>query len=156
VGKRNLIFQCFLYRILCNNNGLKKGSREGNCTQSSRSCVPLWHFEKLQRSITRYAHSFGAEFFNCRPTRHNWYWPTDVTTKSQTDSSLPTFRMPPALHRSRDSSVDIVNWLWTGRPRGRSSSPCRIKNFLFFTTSKPALGSTQVLSNGYRGLFPQG
>jgi hypothetical protein len=30
-----------------------------------------------------------------------------------------------------------------GRPRGRSSSPFRVKNFLF-CTSRPALGSTQT------------
>jgi hypothetical protein len=35
------------------------------------------------------------------------------------------------------------DWLRTGRPKGRSSSPCRVKNFLFSTSSRPALGSTQ-------------
>jgi hypothetical protein len=30
-----------------------------------------------------------------------------------------------------------------GRPRGRSSSPDRVKNFVFSTSSRPALGSTQ-------------
>jgi hypothetical protein len=34
-------------------------------------------------------------------------------------------------------------WLRAGRPRGRSSSPCRVKNFLFSESSWPALGSTQ-------------
>jgi hypothetical protein len=34
-------------------------------------------------------------------------------------------------------------WLRAGRPSGRSSSPGRVKNFLFSTTSRPALGSTQ-------------
>jgi hypothetical protein len=36
------------------------------------------------------------------------------------------------------------NWLRTGRPRGRSSSSCRVKNFLFFTSSRPALESTEL------------
>jgi hypothetical protein len=35
------------------------------------------------------------------------------------------------------------DWLRAGRPRGRSSSPDRLKNFLFSMTSRPALGSTQ-------------
>jgi hypothetical protein len=33
--------------------------------------------------------------------------------------------------------------LRAGRPRGRSSSPGRVKNFLFSTSSRPALGPTQ-------------
>jgi hypothetical protein len=35
------------------------------------------------------------------------------------------------------------DWLWPGRPTGRSSSSSRVKNFLFSTSSRPALGSTQ-------------
>jgi hypothetical protein len=35
------------------------------------------------------------------------------------------------------------DWLRAGRPWGRSSSPCRVKNFLFSTSSRPALGPTQ-------------
>jgi hypothetical protein len=35
------------------------------------------------------------------------------------------------------------DWLRAGRPRGWSSSPCRVKNFLFSTSSRPALGSAQ-------------
>jgi hypothetical protein len=44
-------------------------------------------------------------------------------------------KLPP---KSRDS-----DWLRAGRPRGRSSSPGRVKNFLFFKSSRPALGFTQ-------------
>jgi hypothetical protein len=49
---------------------------------------------------------------------------------------------------SWDSSVGIV----TGRQRGRSSSPCRVKNFLFSTSSRPAVGPTQpgALSPGVK------
>jgi hypothetical protein len=39
---------------------------------------------------------------------------------------------------SRDS-----DWLRAGRQRGRSSSPGRVKNFLFSTSSRPVPGSTQ-------------
>jgi hypothetical protein len=35
------------------------------------------------------------------------------------------------------------DWLRAGRRRGRSSSSGKVKNFLFSTLSRPALGSTQ-------------
>jgi hypothetical protein len=35
------------------------------------------------------------------------------------------------------------DWLRAGRPRGRSSSPGRVKNFHFSISSRPALGPTQ-------------
>jgi hypothetical protein len=35
------------------------------------------------------------------------------------------------------------DWVRAGRPKGRRSSPGRVKNFLFSTSSRPALGSTQ-------------
>jgi hypothetical protein len=35
------------------------------------------------------------------------------------------------------------DWLQAGRPRGRRSKPRRVKNFLFSTSSRPAVGSTQ-------------
>jgi hypothetical protein len=50
---------------------------------------------------------------------------------------------------SRDS-----DWLRAGRPRGRNSSPGRVKYFLF-TLSRPALGSTQPPIQWVPGdLFP--
>jgi hypothetical protein len=36
-----------------------------------------------------------------------------------------------------------INWLRTGRPRGRSSSPGRGKIFLLSTSTRPVLGPTQ-------------
>jgi hypothetical protein len=51
-----------------------------------------------------------------------------------------------ARQRSRYS-----DWLWAGWQRGRSSSPGRVKNFLFFTSSRPALGSTQPPIQWVRG-----
>jgi hypothetical protein len=36
-----------------------------------------------------------------------------------------------------------LNWLRGGRRRVQSSSPSRVKNFLFSTSSRPALGPTQ-------------
>jgi hypothetical protein len=35
------------------------------------------------------------------------------------------------------------DWLRAGRPRGRNSSPRRVKSFLFFTSSRPVLGPNQ-------------
>jgi hypothetical protein len=48
-------------------------------------------------------------------------------------------------YRSRYS-----DWLRAGRPRGRGSSPGRVKNFHFSMSSRPVLGSTQppILSPG--------
>jgi hypothetical protein len=34
------------------------------------------------------------------------------------------------------------DWLRAGRPRGRSSSPARVKNYLFSASFRPAQGST--------------
>jgi hypothetical protein len=50
------------------------------------------------------------------------------------------------LQWSRGSSVGIATGYGldrSGRPRGLSSSPGRVKNFLFSTTSRPALWPTQ-------------
>jgi hypothetical protein len=52
---------------------------------------------------------------------------------------------------SRDSVVGIA----TGRPRGRSSSPGRVKNFIFSKSCRSVLEPLNLLSNGYRGLFPR-
>jgi hypothetical protein len=37
----------------------------------------------------------------------------------------------------------VTDWLWVGRQRDPSSSPGRVKNFLFSMSSTPALGPTQ-------------
>jgi hypothetical protein len=41
--------------------------------------------------------------------------------------------------------VSVVDWLRAGRQRGRSSSPGRVKNFFFSTSSRPPLGPTQPI-----------
>jgi hypothetical protein len=48
-----------------------------------------------------------------------------------------------SLVRLAHSSNMWRNWLRAGRPRGRSSSPGRVKNFLFSTSSRRALRPTQ-------------
>jgi hypothetical protein len=46
--------------------------------------------------------------------------------------------------RSRDSVVGIATSYGLDAPRDRSSSPGRVKNFLFSKSSRPALRSTQL------------
>jgi hypothetical protein len=46
-------------------------------------------------------------------------------------------------HRQAFQSRD-GDWLRAGRPRGRSSSPARVKIFLFSTSSRPALRPIQL------------
>jgi hypothetical protein len=59
------------------------------------------------------------------------------------------------LIASRDSAV-ISDLLLVGRPRGRSSSPGRVKNFLFSTSSRPVLGPTQPLIQWVHGALSPG
>jgi hypothetical protein len=49
-----------------------------------------------------------------------------------------------------------IDWLWAGRPRSLSSSPGKVKNFLFSTSSIPALGLTQPLIQWVRGVLSLG
>jgi hypothetical protein len=49
-----------------------------------------------------------------------------------------------------------VGWLRAGRLRCRSSSPGRVKNFLFSTSSRPVLGSTQSPIQGVPGALSSG
>jgi hypothetical protein len=46
--------------------------------------------------------------------------------------------------------------LGVGRPRGRSSSPSRIKNFLFSLSSRPAMGPTQSPIRWVPGILSPG
>jgi hypothetical protein len=46
------------------------------------------------------------------------------------------------VHFNSVDSTSNSNWLRAGRPKGQSSSPGRVNNFLFSTASRPALGHT--------------
>jgi hypothetical protein len=70
--------------------------------------------------------------------------------------SFPLVCVINILEKSRyDSEPGYLSlysdWLWAGRPRSLSSSPGRIKNFLFSTSCIPALGSTQHLIQWVQG-----
>jgi hypothetical protein len=71
-------------------------------------------------------------------------------------SDIPSFSWNahwfPALHCSGRYS----DWLQAGRSRGWSSIPGRVKNFLFFTSSRTTLYSTQAPSQWEPGFFPRG
>jgi hypothetical protein len=54
------------------------------------------------------------------------------------------------------TSLQLLFWLWAGWPRGQSSSPGRVKNFLYSTASRPALGSTQPPIQWVLGVLSQG
>jgi hypothetical protein len=54
------------------------------------------------------------------------------------------------------SGSGYSDWLRPGRPRGRSSSPGRVKIFLFSTASRPVLGPTQPPIQWVPGAVPPG
>jgi hypothetical protein len=58
-----------------------------------------------------------------------------------------------AVPISMYSAVDIVTGYDLKDRRDRSSSPGRVKNFLFSMSSKPVWGPPSLLSNGYRSPF---
>jgi hypothetical protein len=62
---------------------------------------------------------------------------------------LDVFAIRPVSLMSRGSVFGIVTDYGLDDKRGWSSSPGRVKNFLFSTSSRPNL-----LSNEYRGSFP--
>jgi hypothetical protein len=59
-------------------------------------------------------------------------------------------------YRSQNSSVGIGTVQRAERQRGRSSSPCEVKNFLFPTSSTQALGFTQTPIQWVPGGFSLG
>jgi hypothetical protein len=78
-------------------------------------------------------------------TLRPWRWRRHVPSKrgsifNELQGAISQKTIP--NHHWENRSRDSV-WLQAGRPRGRSSSPGRVKNFLFSMSSTPSLGSTQ-------------
>jgi hypothetical protein len=58
-------------------------------------------------------------------------------------AKLEVYLLSPIIHGGRTPTINLSQDNRAGRPRGRSSSPGRVKNFLSSTSSRQALGSTQ-------------
>jgi hypothetical protein len=58
--------------------------------------------------------------------------------------------------RSRDSSVGIATGYWLENREVGVRVPVKVKNFLFFTSSRPALGPTQPPIQWVPGALSQG
>jgi hypothetical protein len=78
-----------------------------------------------------------------RASRCKETWPHTSTEFTTCILNKAQERLYHHVTYSRDKAVPCNDWLRAGRPRGRSLSPSRVKNFLFSTLSRPALGPTQ-------------
>jgi hypothetical protein len=108
--------------------------------RNNRTCLQHYGVSWLKRANCNICHTDIQ--LGCKCQSYLIFYHLE-TLLSYTSWRLPT---------SRDSDC-----LRTGRMRGRSSSPGRAKNFLSATSSRPALGPTQLpISNGYRELFSRG
>jgi hypothetical protein len=92
----------------------------------------------ILRKVHKITNVINKKCYSCRQLKGKYMHLLVLTQKSQHSWKI-TLKLVSREVRSRDSVVGIV----TGRPRGRSSSPGRVKNFLFSTSSRQALGSTQ-------------
>jgi hypothetical protein len=62
----------------------------------------------------------------------------------------------PAKSKEPRQRSRYSDWLRAGRMRGRSSNPCKVKNFLFSASSRPALEPTQPPIQTVLGAFSLG
>jgi hypothetical protein len=89
---------------------------------------------------------------------HDTFSPSPGTTDYLKPWQLQLSVFLPITHKRKPGwRSRYSDWLRAGRPRGLSSNPGRVKNFLFSTSSRPVLGPTQAsYSMGARGSFPGG
>jgi hypothetical protein len=71
--------------------------------------------------------------------------PSHQELQSASELPLPFLFNKLAYLLLLNSAVGTATGYEAGRPKGRSSSPGKVKNLLFSTMSRPALGSTQPL-----------
>jgi hypothetical protein len=110
------------------NIGVHGTHKLGEFTHSETLLTPSLAFDYLETHGTGenvYWHKLCFAFFFRQFLPETFFSPTNI------------------LRRSRDSSVGNSDWLRAGRQSGQSSSSGRVKNFLFSTSSRPALGPTQ-------------
>jgi hypothetical protein len=84
-------------------------------------------------------------------TIEQWHWTCDFRFMSGS-VTLSSLIMDYMDYWASFHLVIIHN---SGRPRGRSSSPSTVKNFLFSKSSRLTLGSTQHTIRCVPGLFPR-
>jgi hypothetical protein len=102
-------------------------------------CVCAAYFLRHKVALNYYSKIFSFKGLNHDNT---WQW-------------INIFKYE-AISGSQDSVVGIATGLWVGRPKGRSSSPGMVKNFLFSTSSIPALGPTKNPIQWVPGAFSLG
>jgi hypothetical protein len=74
-------------------------------------------------------------------------WKSKMLNNFKGKSFVSNFKICPVVKVSDTSPYENrdSDWLRAGRPKGWSSSTGRVKNFLFSTSSRPALGSIQPI-----------
>jgi hypothetical protein len=77
-------------------------------------------------------------------------WPHNPISSSSYSESATVYKT------SRGSTVGIATGYGRGRPRGRSSSPGKVKNVLFSISSRPAPGPTQPPIQSVKGTLSPG
>jgi hypothetical protein len=106
---------------------------------------------KYQKCLLTYLLAYGAEPFLrshqlCSHSRTSHFMEPEGSIQCRKSTPLvPILSHINPIH-SIPSDARFILVLFThlrGRPRGRSSSPGRIKNFLFSKSSRPGLRSTQ-------------
>jgi hypothetical protein len=128
-----------LFQYCCRQT--KKRLEESATTTRFRA--EIWTQDRPKTKQERHSLDCGVIYsFRCRPSNDN----ICGFSVCLTDGTTPLFHMSTSKQylclQNRQLSK-YSDWLRAGRPRGRSSSPGRVKNFLFSTSSKPALESTQ-------------
>jgi hypothetical protein len=95
-------------------------------------------------------------FLNCITTKYVELFTESMKKKTFMASCKLDFIMDHYGWREPGQRSRHSDWIRIGCLRGRRSSPGRIKNFLFSTSSRPALGSTQPPIQWVPGVKRQG
>jgi hypothetical protein len=118
------------------------------CVEISRLCMNTYAFQNaIPLGWTRWLvlemhNSFPCTTFRApelqKPTYSEGLYMDNGRYRRRWGKRIVLYLLREPGERSRYS-----DWLRAGRRRGRSSSPRRVKNFLFSTSSRPGLGPTQ-------------